>query len=61
MDERPYLAEALLERLDADGLRHCVLAEAAAGEIDLAVSREALNAVPASLGRFSRGLDLRLV
>jgi len=61
MDERPYLAEALLERLDADGLRHSVFAEAAAGEIDLAVAREALDAVPASLGRFCRGLDLRLV
>ena len=61
MDERPYLAEALLERLEADRIRHCVLPEGAAGEVVVAVPRESLDAVPASLGRFARALDLQLV
>jgi serine O-acetyltransferase len=61
VDERPYLAEALLERLEADRIRHCALPEGAPGEVVIAVPREALDAVPASLGRFARSLDLQLV
>lgn len=61
MDDRPFLAEALFERLRADGVEHCVLTDGAEGEIDVAVPHEALPAIPASLARFCRAFDLRLV
>lgn len=64
MDDRPFLAEALLERLRADRVPHSVLADGggeATGEIALALPRAALQAVPKSLGGFCRAFDLQLV
>jgi serine O-acetyltransferase len=64
MDERLDLAEALFERLHADGVPHCVLAGGdlgSAGELDIAVPDSALAAVPRSLARFCRQFDLQLV
>ena len=60
MDERDYLARALLDRLRAEDVAHCRLAEAA-GEIDIAVPRRALAAMPGTLARFCRDFDLQLV
>src|SRR5258706_3315826 len=60
MDERDYLAQALLDRLRAEEVEHCRLAEAA-GEIDLAVPRHALAAMPGTIARFCRDFDLQLV
>lgn len=65
MDERLHLAEALFERLHADGVPHCVLSDggdkAAAGELDIAVPHAMLAAVPLALARFCRQFDLQLV
>lgn len=57
MDERGYVAEALLERLRDDGVefRHI------AGEATLAASREALPGMARRVARFAQELDLRLV
>jgi hypothetical protein len=51
VDERLHLAEALFERLHADGVPHCVLGDgtAAAGEVDVAVPAASLASVPHAL------------
>ena len=59
MDERDYLAQALLDRLRAEEVAHCRLAEAP-GEIAIAVPGRALAAVPGTLARFCRDFDLQL-
>src|SRR5258705_7969538 len=60
MDERDHLAQALLDRLRAEEVAHCRLA-GAPGEIDIAVPRRALVAIPGTLARFCRDFDLQLV
>jgi serine O-acetyltransferase len=60
MDERDYLAQALLDRLRADEVAHCRLADAP-GEIDIAVPRRALAEIPRTIARFCRDFDLQLV
>lgn len=60
MDERDYLAQALIDRLRAEEVEHCRLA-AAAGEIDIAVPRRSLAAMPGTIARFCRDFDLQLV
>jgi serine O-acetyltransferase len=60
MDERDHLAQALLDRLRAEEVAHCRLA-GAPGEIDIAVPRRALVAIPRTLARFCRDFDLQLV
>src|SRR3954470_7519413 len=60
MDERDYLAQALLDRLRAEEVEHRRLAEAA-GEIDMAVPRRALAGMPGTIARFCRDFDLQLV
>jgi serine O-acetyltransferase len=63
MDERLHLAEALFERLHADGVPHCVLGDstAAAGEVDIALPAASLPSVPRALAKFCRQFDLQLV
>ena len=57
MDERGYVAEALLDRLQDDGVRFGVLED----NLVLAVSRDALPGMPRRVARFSQDLDLHLV
>lgn len=62
MDERGYVAEALLDRLRDDGVHFRVLGpDAASTEIALAVAREALPGMPRRIARFAQDFDLRLV
>ena len=57
MDERGYVAEALLDRLQDDGVRFGVLED----NLVLAVSRDALPGMPRRVARFSQDFDLHLV
>ncbi|MFN2645709.1 MAG: DapH/DapD/GlmU-related protein [Burkholderiales bacterium] len=67
MEDRGYVAEALLERLRAARVAFRLLADAqtlperAPEECDLAVSAAALGAIPALVARFAQEFDLRLV
>src|SRR5260221_14101341 len=67
MEERGYVAEALLERLRADGVAFRLIGdssgfpETAPEELDIAVPRAALGAMPRLAARFAQDFDLRLV
>ena len=67
MEERGYVAEALLERLRADGVAFRLIGdssgfpESAPEELEIAVPREALGALPRRLARFAQDFDFRLV
>ena len=62
MDERGYVAEALLDRLRDDGVPFCALGpEEASSELALAVAQEALPGMPRRIARFAQDFDLRLV
>ena len=58
MDERGYVAEALLDRLRDDGVEVRVLCETPSA---LAVTREALPGMPRRMARFCQDFDLHLV
>src|SRR5256885_1654097 len=67
MEERGYVAEALLERLRADGIAFRLLTDSQAfpdhapEECELAVPASALPAIPKAAARFAQDFDLRLV
>src|SRR4051794_8656012 len=62
MDERGYVAEALLDRLRDEGVPFRALGpEAPASELALAVARETLPGMPRRMARFAQDFDLRLV
>jgi len=67
MDDRGYVAQALFDRLSDDGVRFRVLGdsrtypERAPAQVDLAVERAALPAMPRTLARYCQALDLQLV
>jgi hypothetical protein len=67
MEERGYVAEALLERLRADGVAFRLIGdssgvpESAPEELEVAVPREALAALPRRMARFAQDFDFRLV
>ena len=62
MDERGYVAEALLDRLRDDGVRlRAVGPDSLAHELALAVGPEALAGMPRRIARFAQDFDLRLV
>jgi len=62
LDERGYVAEALLDRLRDDGVPFCALGpEEASSELALAVAQEALPGMPRRIARFAQDFDLRLV
>ena len=62
MDERGYVAEALLDRLRDDGVQFRDLgSEAELAEVPLAVAQEALPGMPRRIARFAQDFDLRLV
>ncbi|HYL89707.1 MAG TPA: serine acetyltransferase [Burkholderiales bacterium] len=67
MEERGYVAEALLERLRAAGIvfrlmgEPSAIAERAPEEMELAVPPAALGELPAVMARFAQELDLHLV
>jgi serine O-acetyltransferase len=67
MDDRGYIAQALFERLGAEGMGVRVLGDArrypesAPAEVRIAVPREAFGAVPRLAARFSQEFDLQLV
>jgi serine O-acetyltransferase len=62
VDERGYVAEALLDRLRDEGVRLQPLGpEAGSHELTLAVAPEALSGMPRRIARFAQDFDLRLV
>lgn len=67
MDDRGYVAQALFDRLSGEGVAFRLLGESqgyperAPAEIQLAVSRAALDGIPRTLGAFCHELDLQLV
>lgn len=67
MEERGYVAEALLERLRAEGIAFRLigdpdsLPERAPEELELAVPAGQLGRLPQLMARFAQDLDLRLV
>ena len=67
MDDRGYVAQALFDRLSGDGVAFRILGETqgyperAPAEVQLVVSRAALDGMPRALGLFCRELDLQLV
>jgi len=67
MDDRGYVAQALFDRLSGDGVPFRILGETqgyperAPAEVQLVVSRAALDGMPRALGLFCRELDLQLV
>jgi len=67
IDERGYVAEALLERLHADGIAFRYLGDAAAipdrapDELDIAVPRHSLAELPRFIARFAQDFDFHLV
>ena len=62
VEERGYVAEALLERLRDDGVQLRVLGpQSAASELALAVPAAALAGMTRRIARFGQELDLRLV
>jgi len=66
MDDRGYVAQALFDRLRSQGVPFRVLGDSrgfpehAAAEIEMAVPRAALGAMPRSLARFCQDFDLQL-
>ena len=67
MDDRGYVAQALFDRLSDEGVPFRILGESqgyperAPPEVQLAVPRAFLDAMPGTLGEFCRELDLQLV
>ena len=67
MEERGYVAEALLERLREGGVPYRLIGDAAnypdsaPPEIDLAVAEGTLPEIPRQAARFAQDFDLRLV
>lgn len=62
MDDRDYVAQALLDSLRSHALAFAVLgSEHTPGMLELALERGALERVPRFLARFSQDFDLRLV
>jgi serine acetyltransferase len=67
MDDRGYIAQALFERLDAEGFTFRVLGdvrsypESAPAEVHIAMARAAFGDVPRVAARFSQEFDLQLV
>ena len=62
MDERGYVAEALLDRLRDEGVQFCSLGpEAASTAVALALAQDALPGMPRRMARFAQDFDLRLV
>src|SRR4051812_27983429 len=67
MEERGYVAEALLERLHLEGIECRLIGESrelperAPEELELAVPRTALGELPRLIARFAHDFDLRLV
>jgi len=67
MDDRGYVAQALFDRLSGDGVPFRILGETqgyperAPAEVQIVVSRAALDGMPRALGLFCRELDLQLV
>ena len=62
MDDRGYVAQALLDGLRSHGIAFGLLApEETPGALELAVPRRSLDRVPRFLARFSQDFDLRLV
>ena len=67
MEERGYVAEALLERPRADAVAFRLIGDASAlpesapEELEIAVTREALAALPRLAARFAQDFDFRLV
>ena len=62
MDERGYVAEALLDRLRDDGVQFQPLgAPSVSTQLALAVGRDALPGMPRRIARFAQDFDLRLV
>ena len=62
MDDRDYVAQALLDSLRSHAMAFAVLGpEGTPGVLELALERRALERVPRFLGRFSQDFDLRLV
>ncbi len=62
MDDRDYVAQALLDSLRSHSLAFAVLGSGhTPGILELALERRALERVPRFLARFSQDFDLRLV
>ena len=67
MDDRGYVAQALFDRLGAEGVAFRVLGDAtrypesAPAEVQLAVSRAAFRELPRLAARFCQEFDLQLV
>lgn len=61
MDERAYVAQALLDSLGSQGLAFGVLSGEDVLPLELAVTRRGLERMPRFLARFSQDFDLRLV
>jgi serine O-acetyltransferase len=62
MDDRGYVAQALLDGLRSHGIAFSVLgAEHCPGVLELALAGRSLDRVPRFLARFSQDFDLRLV
>src|ERR1700752_1409011 len=62
MDERGYVAEALLDRLRDEGVPFRPLGpEAASSDLAPAVAQDALPGMPRRMARFAQDFDLRLV
>lgn len=61
MDERGYVAEALLDRLRDDGVRFRPLGPETSHELALAVGHEAFAGMAGRIARFAHDFDLRLV
>lgn len=59
MDDRGHLAQAWLDRLGAQAVRHQVLG--IDGAMEIAIERAELARIPERIGGFCRELDLRLV
>src|SRR3954464_13599748 len=62
MDERGYVAEALLDRLRDDGVQFRALGpDAVSAEVPLAGAQDALPGMARRIARFAQDFDLRLV
>ena len=62
MDDRDYVAQALLDSLRSHGTAFAVLGpDAVPGVLELALERATIARVPRFLARFSQDFDLRLV
>ena len=59
MEERGYVAEALLERLRIEGMAFREIGDSQ--DLDLAVPRASLEALPRLVARFAQEIDLRFV